>query len=263
MRAADMDHYVRVDGDDRRAMSMSPSSRVIVAPTLLLALVAAGLFLHGSSSRALVEVRDYAVLAKQYGQAIDEGIGWAGIVKEVTESDTTPWSGHVCMINAWGITTVKDYAEWNVASVPQFPDIKATNWTAAWDPFSRNAFVYGVWTGTNSAGPGHTDRFATGPFVYMLHFNEHAKVDRFTKVWNDAHSARQYAGMEPKLVFPTASETNVASRPAPRRLGWGDMCHCPPKIPGFPCYDPPLGPKSKAPLVQAHIAHLPTADEMR
>ena len=171
--------------------------------------------MHSSRSKTGASI-DYIAKALEYGKAVDDGMGWAGIIAELTESPMSPWYGQVCMINAYNTTTIKEYAEWAQASFEQFPKMTSIAWKGGWDPVTMTAFVYAVWTGANTAGPGATNRLATGNFVYMLHFNGRGKIDSFTKVWNDAWSARQ--------------------------LGWPDMCHCPSSIEGFPCYDPPLGP---------------------
>jgi len=160
---------------------------------------------------------DYKAKALAYGKAIDEGAGWNGMIRSLTESEDTPWEGQVCMINAWNITTIKAYAEWVAESLEQFPRMMSIDWIVAWDPDSYNAMVYAVWTGANTAGPGATMRFATGSFVYKLHFNFNGKIDKFTKVWNDEWSARQ--------------------------LGWPAQCECPAPSADFPCFSVPLGPK--------------------
>jgi hypothetical protein len=38
---------------------------------------------------------DFPKKAIEYGKAIDEGVGWAGIVKELTASESSPWDGQV------------------------------------------------------------------------------------------------------------------------------------------------------------------------
>jgi hypothetical protein len=115
------------------------------------------------------------------------------------------------MINAEGVNTIKQYAEWCKASFKEMPNMDVSDWKSAWDPTTRTAFVSGVWIGIDDLG---TRRSTQAPFTYILHFNEKAKVDKFTKIWNDAWSARQ--------------------------LGWPDMCKCPSD---YPCYDVPLGVK--------------------
>ena len=83
----------------------------------------------------------------------------------------------------------------------------------AWDPASRNAFTYGVWTATDTDGPGKTGRTGSAGFFYMMHFNAADKVDSFEMVFNDEWFSQQ--------------------------IGWGDACHCPASHPGATCYDPP------------------------
>ena len=117
------------------------------------------------------------------------------------------------MLHAVNVSTIKAYAEWNQGAKAQFPNARSTGWTAAWDPVSRNAFAYGVWTAADTAGPGRTGRTGSAGFFYMMHFNAADKVDSFEMVFNDEWFSQQ--------------------------IGWGDACHCPASHPGATCYDPP------------------------
>ena len=155
---------------------------------------------------------DHAAVAKAYGIAIDAGIGWTGIVEETTASAASPWLGEACWVHASNISTIKAYSEFNKATKDQFPDARSTGWTVAWDAASRNAFAYGMWSATNTAGPNPTGKGGATGFVYMLHFNADDKIDSFTMVWNDAWFSEQ--------------------------IGWGNTCSCPATRAGASCFTP-------------------------
>ena len=155
---------------------------------------------------------DHAAVAKAYGIAIDAGIGWTGIVEETTASTSSPWLGEACWVHASNISTIKAYSEFNKATKDQFPDARSTGWTVAWDAASRNAFAYGMWSATNTAGPNPTGKGGATGFVYMLHFNADDKIDSFTMVWNDAWFSEQ--------------------------IGWGNTCSCPATRAGASCFTP-------------------------
>lgn len=180
MQTAPEDVYFQGKGQKKGTTFMT-FLVVVVAAALGAAFGATLTNIYMFPSSALQSTLDYRAKALEYGQAVDDGVGWAGIIQELTDNDQSPWTGQVCMINVWNVSTIKAYAEWAKESFAQFPHMKSIDWVASWDPTSRNALVYAMWTGANTAGPNATYRMGTGGFVYMLHFNAADKVDSFTK----------------------------------------------------------------------------------
>ena len=188
-------------------------SGVTVHATFFMMTLALSVVLAAAAAAAAQPAVDYAAVAKAYGVALDAGVGWSGLVEATTASDASTWSGEACMAHANNVTTIKAYAEFNKQTKAQFPDAKSTGWTVAWDPVSRNAFAYGMWSATNTAGTNPTGLGGSTGFTYLFHFDAADKIDAIIMVWNDAWYSQQ--------------------------IGWGDACSCPATRAGASCYKPP------------------------
>ena len=127
--------------------------------------------------------------AKQFFEACETGMGWAGC-KDYCHADATFSSQTGALAE---IDTLEDYCDWMKNLLIPVPDGHYELRFFAADEARKTVAAYAVFHGTQT-GPGGpvpaTGNSVSADYVYAMTF-EGNRIRHLTKIWNDTFSLQQ------------------------------------------------------------------------